>query len=1256
MFDVTGEMIGKLRDDDLRSLVGLLCETEYRMEGLPTRGIMWGGNQDAKDGGLDVVVKDTVDPPKNSWILRPYTGFQVKKPSMPPTKITSEMKPKGQLRDVIKELIRNKGAYILISSEDSCTNEFLQLRLDKMKEAIADVPNSEQLHIDFLDSDRLATWVRTYPSLILWVKEKIGTATYGWKPFGNWSLPPNNSEDSYLHNDVPIFSLRIGNQMQHLTAVQTIAHLRTELSNKNAFIRLVGLSGVGKTRFVTALFDKTIGENPLNTGAVFYTDLSEETIPSPTQLADQLIINKQDIILIIDNCPPNVHKQIVEKCRAMNCAIKLLSIEYDVRDDLPEETDVIIMEPSGQSLIQELIRKRHPHISIVDAETISEFSGGNYRIAIALANTINRGDSIGHLRDEELFQRLFHQKNEKDGNLLRIASVLSLVYSFEKNETDDSELHILAGIANVSFSEIYRCVGVLESRNLIQSRGHWRAVLPQAIANRLAKQALNDLPTNQILEHLINANRERLFLSFTRRLGYLHDVEKAQKIVSDWLKPDGMLGKTNGNLSPLQKQVLSNIAPVAPEIILSVIEGWVVNTEHFDEVSNSYDRFVDILRDIAFEENTFLQSTQLMCKIVCKENLKKTFSIRYIQSLFTLHLSGTLAKADVRIELIKWLWNEGTDQSSDLAILILGQTYVAREFTAFRNYSFGAQKRNYGWEPQTQDDIDSWYETFLDLGYILASSGKSNSDKVKYLLANNLRDLWTCTTRQKTLTKIFKALAKDTVWAAGWASVRETIKFDSNELSKSSLMALIKLEKELAPKTLLEKVQVYVLSDHVASNVIESLEDDENQGENYNRICLRLGREVIKDDKIFVSLLPTILTQNSIGMLYFGMGLAEEVTDKVKLWQEIEKVSKTLPLNELKLQCLVGILSSQNMDSVLDQILDSILNDNQLNSLFVHLQLSLNVDHKATNRLQIAIQQDLTNIHEYTPLGFLKHYPAINVEGFAMCLIEIMKKKDGVMVAFSIFSSHQLLKQYQYSDVITSLMQEVLIRYPYRDTMYDNNDSRLARIAETCLSKSKTDDIACQICNTIAKIVMKKDYFLDFYNHLLSTVAKFHPRTFLNSFFSNPNIEIISDGNYRAVLRDAITPLHEIKDKVIIQWCEEDPLRRFLLITSAISIYSKTPKEEIADYKPIIYTILDVAPNTHDILKAIARTIIPTSWSNSKAVIITRRAEALKHLFENKNDVIAIWAKKTYGDMTNIAKQEKQREQERDRLMQERFE
>jgi hypothetical protein len=211
-----GDDLALLRDDDLRTLVGRLCEEEVRNLGLATSTITWGGDQDATDGGLDV----RAELPKGigiaGFLPRAATGLQVKKSDMSGTKILNEMRPpsnkrgtvkrrgtkerikkqqRNKLRPVIAELAAVGGAYIIVSAKGSTTDTALRNRRGSMRSALGQ--RQRKLLVDFYDRGRLATWLREHPGLIPWVRSRIGKTIAGWQSYGACALSPQGTEDAY---------------------------------------------------------------------------------------------------------------------------------------------------------------------------------------------------------------------------------------------------------------------------------------------------------------------------------------------------------------------------------------------------------------------------------------------------------------------------------------------------------------------------------------------------------------------------------------------------------------------------------------------------------------------------------------------------------------------------------------------------------------------------------------------------------------------------------------------------------------------------------------------------------------------------------------------------------------------------------------------------------------------------------------------------------------------------------------------------
>ena len=366
-----------------------------------------------------------------------------------------------------------------------------------MTAAVAGIRNANLLFVDFYDRTRVASWVRSHEGLIPWVRGLVGRAIPGWQSYGAWACAPDGVTAEYLLDEKLRVHQVTQDSDQKLSAVQGLQQIRDELRQPRHVVRLVGLSGVGKTRLVQALYDERIGERSLDSALAIYTNMADGPDPQPIALASNLAAAGRRAILVIDNCPPDLHHRLSEVCRQSESKLSVITVEYDIREDEPEETAVFTLESSSSELIEALVRRRFPDLSQMDAHTIAEFSGGNARIGLALAGTVERNETVAGLTDEQLFQRLFQQRHGHDESLYLIAQSCALVYSFQGedvSESETAELVRLGRLIGTPPQEVYRGVAELRRRDLVQRRSVWRAVLPHAIANRLAAIALQNIP------------------------------------------------------------------------------------------------------------------------------------------------------------------------------------------------------------------------------------------------------------------------------------------------------------------------------------------------------------------------------------------------------------------------------------------------------------------------------------------------------------------------------------------------------------------------------------------------------------------------------------------------------------------------------------------------------------------------------------------------------------------------------------------
>ena len=229
-----------------------------------------------------------------------------------------------------------------------------------MASAIADLPNRQNIQLDFYCRDRLSNWLRQYPGVSLWARIKLGKPLSGWKPFGRWTSTPVEQNDALLLDEHPCVRDLNSSDKDAMSLVDGIKLVRDKLRVPKRAVRITGLSGVGKTRFAQSLFETEVEEGVLSPTNAIYADLGESLTPSASELMTYLISNNYAAFLVLDNCPPDVHRQLQKQLSESGARLSLLTIEYDISDDKPEETNVIHLEPSSEKTISSLIQRRFP--------------------------------------------------------------------------------------------------------------------------------------------------------------------------------------------------------------------------------------------------------------------------------------------------------------------------------------------------------------------------------------------------------------------------------------------------------------------------------------------------------------------------------------------------------------------------------------------------------------------------------------------------------------------------------------------------------------------------------------------------------------------------------------------------------------------------------------------------------------------------------------------------------------------------------
>lgn len=1259
-FELNAADISALGAGDLRELVARLSEAEVVQQGRRSSCVTWGGAQEAADGGLDVRVEDAGLAIGNGFVPRACCGFQVKKHTMAETACRDEMLNGGALRAVIAELADRNGAYIIVSGKDDCSDSMLASRLRGMEEAVAPLPNKAALHLDFYGRDRLATWLRRHPSVAQWVRSRLGRPLSGWKPFGRWAATPPGQDDAFLIDDHPCVIDANSSAKNPMPVSDGIKLARDRLSRPGSALRITGLSGVGKTRFAQALFEVDVGEEALPPANAIYADMGEDLTPTASELVSYLIANDHAVHLVLDNCPPDVHRKLQKQVSESGAKLSLLTIEYDISDDRPEETEVIHLEPCSEKTVSMLIRKRFPDLGQLNADKIGEFSGGNARIAIALASRVDADETLSNFSDEQLFQRLFSQRKGASDQLLRSAEVLSLVYSFNVSASEfNDELGVLSAIAGLDRRLLHRGQAELLRRQLAQKRGEWRAILPHALANRLAKRALENISSDDINVELLKPANRRLFRSCAHRVGYLHDFDPAVRLANSWVAAGGPLHNivscTAETLSALQY-----IAPVFPETVLRMIEDAAVNPGFASRENPNLVYFARLLVQLAYDDDKFDRALAVLLMFAESEQADENRNsvVGEMRQLFSLYLSGTRASPVRRLAFVGKLLKSGAPRHREIAGELFQAAFEASHWTSSVMFDFGARRRDSGWHPRTREEELDWYMGFLHLlRPAFASGDAALREWSRSLLAGHFRGLWTCAGCFDALEEIVRTHAAGGAWPKAWMAIKQTLNFDEDSSRPELHVRLQVLERLAAPSDPYSEIEAYVLA-----NTWEHIEsiggNDSGEADAIDAKIVALG-EMVAVEPNYLERLGSKLWEGQFDALYlFGNGLARGSADQMQTFTMLLNLLQQLTPARLNPVLLRGYINAvHESDPGLARVMqERVLEHPLLKPYFIYLLGASKVAPWGVKKLLELARSGEFEAWRFQQIAYGGMHESIPNDELAELLAIVNEQEDGDYTTLQVLRVRFHLGKN--SDYAPSAGLLSVGRRAIRNLLSRNRDQLdLSRVRgsehvfDLCLSPAAPHGEVREIVQLLCDGVDTFRFYSFDLGMLITILSKNFPEILLDNVFSGDNREVrLIHHLFRDRLSRTSPSLNNAQVDRLLAWCRGDQ-DRIVRVAGAVCAYSTAetggsllehPRRVVLSEH--IKALLWAARNKQDIVEAMFSAVYPSSWSGSLANIIKIRAGAFAELLKHPLPEVRDLATKKFEQLEQAVRRERERE------------
>ena len=912
-------------------------------------------------------------------------------------------------------------------------------------------------------------------------------------------------------------------------------------------------------------------------------------------------------------------------------------------------TEVIRIEAEGPGVAEHLLLRRFPDIGQINARKIAEFAYGNARVSLAVAERVEEGESLAKLSDAQLFDRLFEQRNQRNGDLRAHAEVLSLVYSFSVNDMEAGidELAVLGSIYDIPRLELYRSAATLMDRHIAQSRSQWRAILPQAVANRLARDALSKLPSKTLRTAFEAPGRDRLLMSFAHRLSLLHDHAVAKEIVETWLQEGELLGDLS-SLDDNRIRILDYVAPVAPNAVLNRIEA-EIGSDGFGGMQTGYNplrtTIISLLQSLAYDSEAFEQCLALLLKVADFEDESNNFdAVRdKIVQFFYAYLSGTHASLSQRLVVVRNALLSENPKRRSLGFCMLSAALGGSPWLGSGPNDFGARPRDFGYQPN-DDELVEWRNKFIDLAVEMGLKNDAHlSGSARSELAQSFRTLWHHQAMREKLVEAARELNANQPWVEGWKAVRSTIYFDYRKTKPEDRVEpfpedLAALERELAPRNLMSEIKTYVLGGGHDSWELDD-EFDHDEPKEYDASRQRLSRQAEELGEEFAcSGRPmSELGKDLFAPEYmpcrtaFGRGLARGSLDRNAAWHELVEELHRFGSKNYDFSVLCGFIEEielQNRPET-QALLDQCVEDAYLRTAVVGLTPSQSFDGDDLERCITALQHPDTLPSMYGVLLWGDFYAGLP-EDRLLDLVGILLDKpngddvvlDGLYMKLHCKSKETGTLGVRFHRIGLLAATRRLIRSQY--DLGGSTDHKTECVIRAAFSFEGNEPEKEAWLDAIFTVVDKKHGYMNRFDNAIRTTAKLAPESFLNRVFVGD--EDVQRKRWHFIGHGGLgkLPLAGIDIKVLIEWClgQANP-NVWPVVGAGIKLWIEDSDNGNTKFSEEALRFLEASPQPELVLKAFACLLEPKSWSGSRADIMENRTMAFRVLVEHSNPDIA---------------------------------
>ena len=475
----------------------------------------------------------------------------------------------------------------------------------------------------------------------------------------------------------------------------------------NGDLRLIGLSGMGKTRVVFEAFRDT--PEAAWSNQFLYLNIQDYDIQ---ELRDIWAKVPKDVIVVLDNINGTYLTRLVKWRREAEAGNHIISL-YNDPDELQQDAldDVAYIDikiGSMDEVIEQMIADEKELPDDI-ARQIREFSDGvPFMTELMLQNFRDKKEDLVKFRDTDIVDRMLPGIDEEERHILRACAIFKQI-GFEGDLADEIQFVLTTGcilpqLRGTDEQKLFKFTALKEKCMLLgifEPRGRFFHIRPRPLSFYLAKEWFKDCDAARMakvvaaVQDYSRAKQSTLLIeALSDQLRFLAGNQKAQQLFQALLSQGSPFDNAELLNTELGSRLFRTFAEVNPEATAACLWRLLspMSIQQLQAIDEGRRYLVWALEKICFKPETFDKGAKLMMRLAVAENEQISNNASgVVKDLFHVLLPGTLANLDQRAKVLDWAMER--EETKQIGLACLRASLATDHFVYMSGAeTFGTQK------------------------------------------------------------------------------------------------------------------------------------------------------------------------------------------------------------------------------------------------------------------------------------------------------------------------------------------------------------------------------------------------------------------------------------------------------------------------------------------------------------------------------------------------------------------------------------